>query len=118
MSKTRVYELAQQMGIDNKELMARLAEAGVQVKNHMAVLEDSDIKAVSAPAQTPHKEVSQEEVRVKPTLIRRRAKAVEPEAPPAAETATTETPAAAPATTPVAEAAPPVAAGADDSVPL
>ncbi|WP_224981484.1 translation initiation factor IF-2 [Geomonas agri] len=81
MSKTRVYELAQQMGIDNKELMARLAEAGVQVKNHMAVLEDSDIKAVSAPAQTPHKEVSQEEVRVKPTLIRRRAKAVEPEAP-------------------------------------
>ncbi|MBJ6749325.1 translation initiation factor IF-2 [Geomonas anaerohicana] len=80
MSKTRVYELAQQMGIDNKELMARLAEAGVQVKNHMAVLEDSDIKAVSAPAQTPHKEVSQEEVRVKPTLIRRRAKAVEPEA--------------------------------------
>ncbi|GFO65198.1 translation initiation factor IF-2 [Geomonas paludis] len=84
MSKTRVYELAQQMGIDNKELMARLAEAGVQVKNHMAVLEDSDIKAVSAPAQTPHKEVSQEEVRVKPTLIRRRAKAVEPEAPAAA----------------------------------
>ncbi|MBU5614836.1 translation initiation factor IF-2 [Geomonas azotofigens] len=89
MSKTRVYELAQQMGIDNKELMARLAEAGVQVKNHMAVLEDSDIKAVSAPAQTPHKEVSQEEVRVKPTLIRRRAKAVEPEAP-AAEAAPAE----------------------------
>ncbi|BCG48073.1 Translation initiation factor 2 [Citrifermentans bremense] len=79
MSKTRVYELAQQMGIDNKELMARLADAGVSVKNHMAVLEDSDIKALSAPAQTPHKEVSQEEVRVKPTLIRRRAKAVEPE---------------------------------------
>ncbi|QXE91137.1 translation initiation factor IF-2 [Geomonas subterranea] len=90
MSKTRVYELAQQMGIDNKELMARLAEAGVQVKNHMAVLEDSDIKAVSAPAQTPHKEVSQEEVRVKPTLIRRRAKAVEPEAPVAAEPAEPE----------------------------
>jgi translation initiation factor IF-2 len=83
MSKTRVYELAQQMGIDNKELMARLADAGVSVKNHMAVLEDSDIKALSAPAQTPHKEVSQEEVRVKPTLIRRRAKAVEPEAAPA-----------------------------------
>ena len=80
MSKTRVYELAQQMGIDNKELMARLADAGVSVKNHMAVLEDSDIKALSAPAQTPVKEVSQEEVRVKPTLIRRRAKAVEPEA--------------------------------------
>ncbi|WP_437178070.1 translation initiation factor IF-2 [Geomonas diazotrophica] len=66
----------------------------------MAVLEDSDIKAVSAPAQTPHKEVSQEEVRVKPTLIRRRAKAVEPEAPAAA---------AEPAEPEKAEAAQPVA---------
>jgi len=83
MSKTRVYELAQQMGIDNKELMARLADAGVSVKNHMAVLEDAEIKAVTAPAQTTVKEVSQEEVRVKPTLIRRRAKTVEPEAAPA-----------------------------------
>ena len=81
MSKTRVYELAQQMGIDNKELMARLADLGVPVTNHMAVIEDADVKALSAPAQTTHhKEVSQEEVRVKPTLIRRRAKAVEPEA--------------------------------------
>ena len=79
MSKTRVYELAQQMGIDNKELMARLADLGVPVKNHMAVIEDADVKALSAPAQTTHKDVSQEEVRVKPTLIRRRAKAVEPE---------------------------------------
>ena len=101
MSKTRVYELAQQMGIDNKELMARLAEAGVQVKNHMAVLEDSDIKAISAPAHTPAKEVSQEEVRVKPTLIRRRAKAVEPEA------AAAEAPPAEPVKE---EAAPPAAA--------
>jgi translation initiation factor IF-2 len=77
MSK-RVYEVAQQLGIDNKELMARLADMGVPVKNHMAVIEDADIKAVSAPAQTTPKEVSQEEVRVKPTLIRRRAKVAEP----------------------------------------
>ncbi len=104
MSKTRVYELAQQMGIDNKELMARLADAGVSVKNHMAVLEDADIKALSAPAQTPVKEVSQEEVRVKPTLIRRRAKAVEPEsaaAAPSAEPVQEE-----PAPQPAAEEAP------------
>lgn len=75
MSKTRVYELAQQMGIDNKELIAKLAAAGVEVKNHMAALEDADIKKLTAPATV--KEVSQEEVRVKPTLIRRRAKIVE-----------------------------------------
>src|SRR5690348_14841741 len=82
MSK-RVYEVAQQLGIDNKELMQRLADMGKEVKNHMAVIDDADVKALTAPAQTTHKEVSQEEVRVKPTLIRRRAKAVEaaPEAP-------------------------------------
>jgi len=71
MSK-RVYEWAQQLGIDNKELMARLADAGVPVKNHMAVIDDADVKLVSAPAPSAVKEVSQEEVRVKPTLIRRR----------------------------------------------
>lgn len=80
MSKTRVYELAQKMGIENKELMARLNEVGVEVKNHMAALEDADVQKVMAP---PVKDISQEEVRVKPTLIRRRAKVVE--APPASE---------------------------------
>jgi translation initiation factor IF-2 len=79
MSK-RVYEVAQQLGVDNKEVMAKLAEMGREVKNHMAVIDDADVKALTAPAQTHHKEVSQEEVRVKPTLIRRRAKAVEPNA--------------------------------------
>ena len=96
MSKTRVYELAQQMGIDNKELMARLAALGVPVANHMAVVEDADVKALSAPAQPHHKDASQEEVRVKPTLIRRRAKVVEAEAAPA-ESAPTEAPQEAPA---------------------
>ena len=75
MSKTRVYELAQQMGIDNKELIAKLAAVGVEVKNHMAAIDDADIKKLTAPATV--KEVSQEEVRIKPTLIRRRAKVVE-----------------------------------------
>ncbi|UFS70847.1 translation initiation factor IF-2 [Geomonas sp. RF6] len=95
MSKTRVYELAQQLGIDNKEVMARLAERGVTVKNHMAVIEDADVKALSAPAPSGHKEAAaQEEVRVKPTLIRRRkvaeapveAAAAEPVEAPAVET--------------------------------
>ncbi|GFO57367.1 translation initiation factor IF-2 [Geomonas sp. Red276] len=78
MSK-RVYEIAQQLGVDNKEVMARLAEMGRDVKTHMAVIDDADVKALTAPAQAAHKEVSQEEVRVKATLIRRRpAKPAEP----------------------------------------
>lgn len=110
MSKTRVYELAQQMGIENKELMVRLKNLGIEVKNHMAVLEDDDVKKVMAPPAP--KDVSQEEVRIKPTLIRRRPKAVEAVAEPepvvAAETAPSE-PVAAPSVpqeiTPVKEEA-------------
>ena len=111
MSKTRVYELAQQMGIDNKELMARLAALGVPVTNHMAVIEDADVKALSSPAQTTVKEVSQEEVRVKPTLIRRRAKVAEP----AAEAAPPESaPVEAPKVEPVVQAAPVATAPAEE----
>jgi len=90
MSKTRVYELAQQMGIENKELMSRLKAIGVEVSNHMAAIDDADIKKLTAPATV--KEVSQEEVRVKPTLIRRRAKVVETVAEEAPEEVEVEAP--------------------------
>ena len=36
MTKIRVYELAQKMGIDNKELIARLQGVGMDVKSHTA----------------------------------------------------------------------------------
>lgn len=76
MNKTRIHELAQKMGIDNKELIARFKAVGVEVSSHMAVVDDEDIKKL-APASSASKETSQEEVRVKPTLIRRRPKHVE-----------------------------------------
>ena len=91
MNKTRVYELAQKLGVDNKEIIARLKSIGIEVKNHMAVLDEDTVKKLSEPAAV--KEVSQEEVRVKPTLIRRRPKVVEepivakPEVPTAEEKA-------------------------------
>ncbi len=91
MNKTRVYELAQKLGIDNKEIISRLKSIGIEVKNHMAVLDDDIVKKLLKPATV--KEVSQEEIRVKPTLIRRRPKVVEesvaagPEGVPAEESA-------------------------------
>jgi translation initiation factor IF-2 len=75
MNKTRVHELAQKMGIENKELIARLKSIGVEVKSHMAIIDDDTVNKIIAPAQS--KEISQDEVRVKPTLIRRRPKVVE-----------------------------------------
>jgi translation initiation factor IF-2 len=75
MNKTRVYELAQKLGVDNKEMIARLKSIGIEVKNHMAVIDEETVDKLSESVTS--KEVSQEEVRVKPTLIRRRAKVVE-----------------------------------------
>lgn len=42
-TKTRVYELADKMSIDSKELMARLQAIGVPIKNHMAVIDEEDV---------------------------------------------------------------------------
>ena len=43
MSKIRVYELAKELGISSKDLIALLAEEfAVEVKNHMSVIEDED----------------------------------------------------------------------------
>jgi translation initiation factor IF-2 len=76
MNKIRVHELAQKLGIDNKELIARFNAVGVEVTSHMAVVSDEDIEKLSPQSPTV-KDTSQEEVRVKPTVIRRRAKIVE-----------------------------------------
>ena len=84
MTKIRVYELAQKMGIDNKELIARLQAVGMDVKSHTASVEESEAKNLLAAATSPDadnplpvKEVPTEEVRLTTTVIRRRAKVVD-----------------------------------------
>ncbi len=76
MGKTRVYELAQQMGLENKELLDKLQEAGVDAKTHMSVLEDDDLRKFEA-ASAPVAEKIEEE-RITPGIIRRRRKDVPP----------------------------------------
>ena len=46
MSKKRVYELARELGIENKELIARLEKLGITVKSHSSTLEDADVGRV------------------------------------------------------------------------
>lgn len=74
MNKTRVHELAQKMGIDNKELMARLKAIGIEVKSHMAIIDDDTVTKIIAPPQK--NDSSPDEVRAKSTVIRRRPKVV------------------------------------------
>jgi len=95
MSKIRVHELAQKMGIDNKELITKLKAIGVEVNNHMSAIDEEVAKKLQAPATVTMtvRDVSQEETRVTSTVIRRRAKVVEK----VVEVAAEEVEAAAPA---------------------
>lgn len=79
MSKIRVHELAQKMGIENKELIVRLKTIGVEITNHMAAIDEDVAKKLQAPATVTMtvRDVAQEETRVSSTVIRRRAKVVE-----------------------------------------
>ena len=92
MLKKRVYELAKELGVENKELIARLEKMGITVKTHSSGLEDSDVERVRREYQAAeaHEVV---EKRVKATVIRRRAvRTVTEEAPvPAPEPAEPET---------------------------
>ena len=72
MSKIRVYELAKELGIDNKDLITRLEKLGIAVKAHSSSLEDSDAERVRREFALGEKDAIVEE-RVKRTVIRRRA---------------------------------------------
>ncbi|MBW2557292.1 MAG: translation initiation factor IF-2 [Deltaproteobacteria bacterium] len=72
MSKTRVYELAKELGIDNKELIERLEKLGIAVKAPSSSLEDSDAERVRGEFALGDKNAVVEK-RVKRTVIRRRA---------------------------------------------
>ncbi len=72
MTKKRVYELAKELGIDNKELISRLEKLGIAVKSPSSGLEDHDVERIRTELQSdePREMVEQ---RIKSTVIRRRA---------------------------------------------
>ena len=51
MTKIRVHELAKKLGIENKELIDQLEHAGVVVKSHASVLEDTDLQKFESAKQ-------------------------------------------------------------------
>ncbi|SHE84435.1 bacterial translation initiation factor 2 (bIF-2) [Marinitoga hydrogenitolerans DSM 16785] len=46
MSKTRVYQLAKELGKHAKEFLEELKDLGYNLKSHMSSLEDEDVKAI------------------------------------------------------------------------
>ena len=72
MSKKRVYELAKELGLENRELISRLEKIGIAVKSHSSTLEDGDLERIKEELLSPEpREVA--EKRIKPGVIRRRA---------------------------------------------
>jgi translation initiation factor IF-2 len=71
MSKKRVHELAKELGLENKDLIAHLERLGITVKSHASTLEDHEIERVKEDlrATSPRQIV---EERIKTTVIRRR----------------------------------------------
>jgi hypothetical protein len=51
MSK-RVYEIARERSLETKEVMDRLRDAGVEVKNHFAVVDDPVVDGVFGDGQS------------------------------------------------------------------
>ena len=79
MAKLRVYELARELNLENKVLLEKMEKMGIDVKSHMSSLDEAAIKQIKQELfgkKTPDEIV--EDKRIKPDVIRRRRKRVQP----------------------------------------
>jgi len=77
VGKVRVYEIAKDIGVSNKELVARIQALGIDVKNHMSSIDVEEVQRVRRALEKERQENLVEE-RLSPTVIRRRSKAPAP----------------------------------------
>ncbi len=93
MSKTRVSTIAEKLGIESKEVLARLKALGYEAKTASSTVDDDAVAKVTAYKTT---ESGPEEIRVTTTIVRRRARPnATPDVPATEESAPVEPSAAA-----------------------
>ena len=66
MSKIRIYELAKQLNVANKDLMEKIHSVGIEAKSHMGALTDEEVAKVTALYQQkeePKKEAPKQEAK-------------------------------------------------------
>ena len=66
MSKIRIYELAKQLNVANKDLLEKIHSVGIEAKNHMGMLTEEEAAKVTAlyqPKEEPKKEASKQEAK-------------------------------------------------------
>ena len=91
MSKVRVYEVARELGVENRDLIQRIATLGIQVRNHMSVLDPVEVDRIKRSLGKDRSEAMVEE-RIRPTVVRRKRRKKTEEA--VAETVVADAPAA------------------------
>jgi translation initiation factor IF-2 len=69
----RVYEVAREVGVTNKDLVSKIRALGIEVNNHMSMLDPEDVMRVRRALDKERQESLIEE-RIQPTVIRRRSK--------------------------------------------
>ena len=71
MTKKRIYEIAKDLGIDNKDVVKKAKDLGFDVKNHMSSLEDSQVNQLKgsfsnpAPAKKQEKQANKKSSKIK-----------------------------------------------------
>jgi len=56
MAKTRIHELAKEMGISSKDLLDKLIELGLSVKNHMSTIPSNEVERIKNMVQSLEKD--------------------------------------------------------------
>ncbi|MBM4371057.1 MAG: translation initiation factor IF-2 [Deltaproteobacteria bacterium] len=104
MSTVRIYEIARELGIPNQTIIETARSMGLEVKDHLARLDEADVRRVKA-ALSKDRSTPSHEKRVSATVVRRRPR----------KSAGEDAGGASPALSPAAEAEVPVAP-AEESV--
>ncbi|HXI59262.1 MAG TPA: translation initiation factor IF-2 [Polyangia bacterium] len=102
--KVRVYEVAKELGIANRDLVTKIRAMGIEVANHMSHLEPGELDRIRRSLDRERQESLVEE-RLNDTVIRRRSKGAPP-APAARPVAPAAASVTARAATPVAPSTP------------
>ena len=71
--RVRVYEIAKEVGVSSKDLVAKVRGLGIEVRNHMSVLDFEDAQRIRQAIQQ-ERVATREVKRISATVIRRRSK--------------------------------------------
>jgi translation initiation factor IF-2 len=75
--RVRLYEVAKEVGLPNRELVAKVRSLGIDVKNHMSSMDVEDVARVKRALEKERIE-SREVKRISATVMRRRSRSAPP----------------------------------------